>query len=225
MIKKEGLTSLWKGLSPALMRQICYNSMTMVIYNPIFSFYKDVFNSESYIVKLLSAGISGSISIGLFNWTEVIKTNMQTNTGKSLTMQQSIKKIYNYSGLYGFLYGLKPNIYRSFIVNGVGLGSYEEIKNRLIPLVGDNSSCYLLSSLSSGLLSSIISTPADVIKTRMMDYNREGYTSVSNAIQKIWKFEGVNGFFKGLIPICLRRIVWGSSFFLFYESIYNIGWK
>ena len=226
MYNKEGLRSLWKGVGPALLRQVCYNSVTMVLYTPIHSFYKNIFDDGGYMVKLLAAGNSGAISIAMFNWTEVVKTNMQTKYGgNTYSMLSSTRHIYRNCGLGGFFYGLRPNIYRSFIVNGIGLGTYEEIKERIIPFIGENTYCILLSSLLSGLITSVVSTPVDVIKTRMMDCNRDEYSSIIDASKKIITNEGYGGLFKGLVPICMRRMLWGTTFFLFYESVYSYGWR
>ena len=221
IIKYEGAKSLWKGLEAALLRQICYNSMTMMLYNPMHTFLVNTFDTDNLLIKFLSAGNSGAISIACFNWTDVVKTVIQTNTQSNKSIGSSIKNIYKYAGVAGFFYGLKPNIYRAYIVNGVGLGSYKEIKHQLIPMFGNNNTNYLLSSISSGLLSSIISTPIDVIKTRMMNYNCEGYVSTIHAIKQIWKNEGYKGYFRGMLSICIRRILWASTFFFCYENLYN----
>merc|ERR1712087_894908 len=31
----EGIQALWKGLRPALIRQVCYSSLSLVLYEPI----------------------------------------------------------------------------------------------------------------------------------------------------------------------------------------------
>merc|ERR1711916_257570 len=31
----EGLSACWKGLAPALIRQVCYSSLALVLYEPI----------------------------------------------------------------------------------------------------------------------------------------------------------------------------------------------
>jgi len=140
-------------------------------------------------------------------------------------MTDAFKKVYNSCGMRGFLFGIQPNIYRAFFVNGIGLGTYEEIKEGLIPIFGDNNVSYLLSSISTSIISTIFTTPIDVIKTIMMDCNREGYKSVTDATIKMYTNEGFKSFFKGLVPICIRRIIWGSAFFLCYESFYSYGWR
>merc|ERR1719150_2773692 len=39
----EGISALWKGLCPALIRQICYSSLCLVLYEPV----RDLLISES----------------------------------------------------------------------------------------------------------------------------------------------------------------------------------
>lgn len=215
--QKEGIQSLWKGLYPALLRQCCYNTMTMVLYDPLLVYINRSLNMDNYLTKILSAGISSSFAIFTFNWTEVIKTNIQTNT-KQVNIISTTKNIYNNYGLTRFWYGWKPNIARSFITNGVGLGSYKQIREICLPYYGDTPFTYLISSFLSGFISCVIATPFDVIKTRQMDCNSLGN---SKSISTMISNEGFLSLYKGFMPICYRRVLWSSSFFLTYEFLYK----
>jgi len=79
--RNEGPKALFKGLNPALVRQISYSSLSMVLYEPI----RDVLCGEEKDMKkipfwkrLLAGGTAGGISIAIFNPTEVVKTQMQS---------------------------------------------------------------------------------------------------------------------------------------------------
>lgn len=325
MSRAEGVSSLWSGIKPSLLRQCCYSSLTLVLYEPVRDFV-GIFlhrannngknnnnNNNSYSHRLLAGGLSGSISIFVFNWTEVIKTRMQTHSfhcndnisnpsihkyynfndnsikhttticGKSrqiafksypsssylTTLYVSIRKIlppsatgavsvnvdlaqslttatnistpvtsatttskatinmtmiarqvYISRGFKGFWAGVQPNIMRTFLVNASELGTYDECKTRLIQKIGTDHTLMIHISASgiAGVASAIVSTPADVVKTRLMDSHNK-YTGVYEAVAKIYKQEGLDTFYKGFLPICCRKIIWCTVFFVSYERV------
>lgn len=239
MIREEGVRSFWKGLSPALLRQLAYHPLAMVLYSPIREALSST-QEASFGARLMSGGLSGSIAIFVFNWTEVIKTQLQTDRLRtSATMGSVVARIYRNAGLLGFWAGVVPNIARTFVVNAVELGSYDELKTVVFsPLLGNSSLCHLSASATAGVLSAIVSTPVDVVKTRLMNasgtsasLSSSSYSSslpsrapsargsVLTTFKTIYKEEGIRSLYAGVLPICLRKIIWCTSFFVAYEQL------
>ena len=77
--KSEGVSACWKGLQPALLRQVCYGSLSLVLYEPI---RKQVCkgNKEgenpTFLQRLFSGGAAGAISITI----QSDRSNKDTNT-------------------------------------------------------------------------------------------------------------------------------------------------
>lgn len=70
IVKEEGAGALWKGATPALLRQISYTSMCMVLYEPL----RDLFGANSanksevpFVNRFLAGGFAGAIGISLAN--------------------------------------------------------------------------------------------------------------------------------------------------------------
>lgn len=69
--REEGPTALWKGATPALMRQVSYTSVSMVLYEP----FRDYFGASSagpsgevpFVNKFLAGGTAGAIGISFAN--------------------------------------------------------------------------------------------------------------------------------------------------------------
>ena len=93
---------------------------------------------------------------------------------------------------------------------------------------------YLAMGATSKIIASTITYPIQVIKSRLqqrMDRTAEisasgeieivkrEYKGVIDCITKIWKREGLNGFFKGSIPNALRVAPSAAITFVVYESI------
>jgi len=224
--KAEGATALWKGLAPALVRQVCYTSMSLVIYEPIRDGYKsilqsgDVTASPSYPVRLAAGGTAGAVAISIFNPAEVVKTQVQTSSVPT-TMMSVIKKISAADGIAGFWAGVKPNVARTFLVNAAELGTYDEAKQRLQPYLGSGLLSHVGASGCAGFTSACVSTPADVIKTRLMNQSggQKQYSGIVDAATTIVKQEGPQALYKGFLPICVRKLIWCAAFFVSYEKI------
>jgi hypothetical protein len=218
--KSEGLTACWKGLQPALLRQVCYGSLSLVLYEPIRKQICGNSPEPTFFQRLLAGGSAGAISISIFNPTEVIKTQIQT-ASTSKTMRSVVQNVYSQGGILAFWSGIQPNIARTFLVNAAELGTYDEAKTRIVPYTGDNALAHISASGIAGVTSALISTPADVIKTRLMDTagastNRPG---VIGTFVSTMREEGPGAFYKGFVPIVVRKVLWCTAFFVSYEQI------
>eukprot|EP01084_Bolivina_argentea_P165531 287562_1 len=85
---REGLPGLFKGLQPALIRQVSYTGLAFVVFEPVRDTINHLSNSAlgrpddakpGFVIRVLSGGIAGAIGISVMNPTEVLKTKMQTN--------------------------------------------------------------------------------------------------------------------------------------------------
>lgn len=106
--KQEGPQALWKGLSPALLRQCCYTSLSLVLYNP----FRDVLSQHtssngeiSFLARLVAGGSAGGVAILCFNWADVLKVKIQASTDNSLSMRTVFRQVYATQGIRGFWSG------------------------------------------------------------------------------------------------------------------------
>ncbi|CAJ1366200.1 unnamed protein product [Effrenium voratum] len=222
--KVEGIRALWKGIVPALVRQVSYHSFTFVLYEPIKEMVSVLLAMEpgntSYLQRLLAAGLSAAIAIALFNPTEVVKTQMQSSSG-TVTIQEVARKVWNKDGVKGFWAGLRPNVVRTFLVNGAEIGTYDESKLALLETVGDGLVAHISASFVAGLASACISTPADVVKTRFMNAagSDQAYRGILHTCYRILRDEGFLALYKGFALIVCRKLIWCSVFFVIYERL------
>jgi len=119
---EEGPVALWKGLAPALLRQVCYTGLAMVIYEPIRNTITGGSEHPNFLQRLLAGGTAGAVSITIFNPTEVLKTQIQTST-QSKSMVGVVRHVFKNEGILGFWAGLYPNVTRTFLVNAAELGT------------------------------------------------------------------------------------------------------
>ncbi|CAD7950099.1 unnamed protein product [Amoebophrya sp. A120] len=279
--KAEGVAGLWKGYTPAILRQVSYSSLMMVLYEPVrnglskMSEYACPCTSgggttsakngapqnsssrntsstsgssssssnatanttartgvqssppatakPSFLFRLCAGGIAGGTSIAIFNPFEVAKTKIQGHLGGRLSIFSVFRDVYKVDGIPGFWSGVKPNVMRTFLVNAAELGTYDQAKTEyFVPYCGDGLAAHVGASGVAGFVSACVSTPVDVVKTRLMNsagLATKQYSGVIDATVSIVKEEGLGALYKGFTPICVRKLIWVTAFFVSYERI------
>merc|ERR1719335_973656 len=91
----------------------------------------------------------------------------------------------------------------------------------ITPYLGTGLLTHVSSSGVAGLESACTSTPADVVKTRLMNTagGEKQYSGMINAGVTIFREEGLFALYKGFVPILCRKVVWCTVFFVTYERI------
>ena len=75
-----------------------------------------------------------------------------------------------------------------------------------------------MSSICSGFIASLCCTPADVIKSRIMQTNSP-YKGLTDCIYKTVTEEGILSLYKGFYPIWFRLAPWQLIFWVSYEKL------
>ena len=103
------------------------------------------------------------------------------------------------------------------INNNIGkLVAYDLTKNYLLDYMNDDIYCHILSSFHSGFWAAFLSTPFDVIKTRVMSGDKKSFYSI---YIEIIKNEGILSLWKGFVPIWVRHTPWQIAFWVSYEQL------
>eukprot|EP00392_Amoebophrya_sp_AT5.2_P011826 g11916.t1 len=269
IVERESVAGLWKGYTPAILRQVSYSSLMMVLYDPVrdglaaLSTYACPATSSSssscktksveatsssqsqpsFLFRLAAGGIAGGTSIAVFNPFEVAKTKIQAQTPTTsssasqkppLTVLQVFRDVYKVDGVCGFWAGVRPNVIRTFLVNALvspyaaELGTYDQAKTEIfLPRFGDGLVSHVGASGIAGFVSACVSTPVDVVKTRLMNAagsaffscSQKQYAGLLDAAGSIVREEGPGALYKGFLPICVRKLIWVTAFFVTYERI------
>jgi len=141
IISKEGFSALWKGLSPALLRQSTYGSMRYGFYSPFKKFLGVPDNSKLVPLwkKVLAGSAAGAISSIVANPTDLVKIRMQAD-GMAGTQGSrnyggllwAFVKIAKEEGILGLWRGVGATCGRATALSAVELSSYDDIKMRLL---------------------------------------------------------------------------------------------
>uniref|UniRef100_A0A8C7LE03 Solute carrier family 25 member 27 n=1 Tax=Oncorhynchus kisutch TaxID=8019 RepID=A0A8C7LE03_ONCKI len=236
IVREEGPLKLWQGATPAVYRHIVYSGVRMVAYEQL----RDVLGrSEDDHFPLWKAAIGGMLAgaVGQFmaSPTDLVKVQMQMEGRRRLEgkpprvhgVYHAFLKIVSEGGIRALWAGWVPNVQRAALVNLGDLTTYDTVKHFLLrnTSLQDTSLCHGLASTCSGLVAATMGTPADVIKTRIMNQprgpNGRGIlykSSIDCLIQSV-KGEGFISLYKGFLPTWMRMAPWSMTFWLSFEQI------
>ncbi|XP_008498061.2 mitochondrial uncoupling protein 4 [Calypte anna] len=240
ILQEEGLQKLWQGATPAVYRQIVYSGVRMVAYEHLRDSMLGKSEDETFPFWKAVVGGMAAGAIGQFfaSPTDLVKVQMQMEgkrklEGKPLRFQgvhHAFMKILSEGGIRGLWAGWVPNVQRAALVNMGDLTTYDSVKHFLLlntPLV-DSSVTQSVASCCSGLVAAVLGTPADVVKTRIMNQPRDAqgrgllYKSSMDCLVQTVEGEGFLSLYKGFIPTWMRMAPWSLVFWLTYEQIRKI---
>ncbi|PNW84038.1 hypothetical protein CHLRE_04g218650v5 [Chlamydomonas reinhardtii] len=135
-------------------------------------------------------------------------------------------------GMAGLWRGGGPAVQRAALVNLGELATYDQAKQLVLAsgLTGgrDNLGTHTAASMCSGLFASVVSVPADVVKTRMMSQDPAApkYRSSLDCLVRSVRAEGLLALYKGFLPTWARLGPWQLVFWTSYEgtrAAFNLG--
>lgn len=237
IVQEEGLLKLWKGVTPAIYRHLVYSGCRMTFYE-VFreKLLKSKSNGAPAVWKsVLCGSASGALGQFLASPTDLVKVRMQMEGRRILeghpprvqSTWHAFRQIIAESGFKGLWKGWVPNVQRAALVNMGDLTTYENSKHFILrnSNLKDNWLTHMLASSCSGLVAATLGTPADVVKTRIMnqptDSNGNGlfYKSSIDCLVKTVQEEGFMALYKGFVPIWTRMAPWSITFWVTYEEL------
>lgn len=226
IVKAEGVTSLWSGLSPTLVLAIPTTVLYFVSYEQMRVRLKDYHmtstgqDPDTYRLPVwipLFAGSSARIlAVTVVNPLELIRTKMQSEKMSYREVGSAFTAMLKQHGLRGLFKGLTPTIMRDTPFSAIYWTSYESFK-KAKNITNPNFFEAFVGGALAGTLAALFTCPFDVIKTHQQiefgekflyytNGNRNGnggkkpMTSMKQTMQNIWKTSGLRGFFAGLAP-------------------------
>ncbi|XP_044253546.1 mitochondrial uncoupling protein 4 [Tribolium madens] len=240
IVTEEGFLKLWQGVHAALYRHLFYSGTRIVTYKHL----KDKFfdsSTEQYFPVWKSAlcGVSaGAFAQYIASPADLLKVQLQMEGKRKIMglaprvngLYDAFRKTVRTAGVRGLWKGSVPNVQRAALVNLGDLTTYDSAKRFIMrnTTLEDNHLVHCLASSMAGLVAALMGTPADVIKTRVMnqpmDEHGKGllYKSSIDCLKKSVKNEGFGALYKGFLPIWLRMAPWSLTFWLSYEEVLRL---
>jgi len=235
----EGMGALFKGLPPALVRQSTYGSLRYGLYGPL----KDAMGIEPgkpvpLWKKIVAGGGSGAIASAVANPTDLMKVRLQTDgmtkgpdgellPKKYTGMVDCFMKIVKADGVAALWTGVGPTVGRATALAAAELATYDEVKTQLLQtgMFTPGLLVTAITSFASGYVSTVASSPFDVVKSRVMGQplNPDGsgklYSGMVDCFVKSSQSEGMMSLYNGFWPNFGRVVPRVMIVFLVMEQL------
>lgn len=129
-------------------------------------------------------------------------------------------------GIRGLWRGVGPTVQRAAIISASQIPSYDHTKHTLLNnnYMHEGLRLHFVSSMVAGLVCATVTSPVDVIKTRVMNQrvkgrNTELYRSMLDCLCKTVRTEGLLGLYKGFVPNWVRIGPHTTITFLIFEQL------
>lgn len=235
--QRDGIPSLWSGISASILRQSTYTTLRFGAYNYMAQKARETTGEQklSTSMEIAIAGAAGGMAGLIGNPTEVALVRMCADGAKPAAQQfgykncfDAIWRIGREEGVQTFARGLTPNIIRSVIMNVGQIATYSTVKHELLnnPVFGfsDGLPTHFLASFAAGTVATTACAPADVLKSRIQNaVTVNGVKpSMGHIITESFRKEGPRFLMRGWFPAWVRLTPYTVLTFVFMEQLQRL---
>lgn len=214
------LRGLYNGFAPAVVASAPAAATFFATYDYVKSELEDKVQYKP-IAHMLAAAAADVTSSTVRVPFEVVKQQLQSGLHGG-SVRNAVSGIFQSKGIAGFMSGYGSLVLRELPFDALQFPLWEFFKARYAKIKGADLTTIESSACGSaaGAIAASITTPLDVVKTRLMTQVPGGpqYNGVVHGLQKIAREEGVAALFSGIAP----RVMWislgGFLYFGAYEA-------
>ncbi|KAF9187371.1 hypothetical protein BGZ51_001338 [Haplosporangium sp. Z 767] len=241
IIKEGSVLDLWRGTVPTIVRNVPGAAMYFTVLNEsrmLLARRKingaervDTLSGNSALPKLsntenLIAGGASRAAIGFVMMpATVIKVRYESNLYNYKSMAGAFSSIFKTEGIRGLWAGFGATAMRDAPLAGMYVLFYEQCKVRLGELRNttrfsdvSTPTIHMVSGVVAGFLSTTLTHPFDMLKTRMQLKPAE-YKNILQAARKVLMEEGAIGFLDGILVRTIRKSIHSAVTWTVYEEV------
>lgn len=231
VLKEGGIKSLWKGTQPTVIRLGIGAGLHFFFLESIKPLVETKQADGSVKMGVLGAAITGGVSRALAAMIScpftLVKTRMEYSGVGAVQYRSTFHGLHSVAsseGIRGLYRGLGPTVLANAPYSALYYIFYTQLQSKLSapdrPTVVVNGSSSLIAAISA----TIITQPADVLRTRIQLGMAGTVTATGGAvslklIQKIAAEQGMRGFFAGAPPRMIKRTIQTSLVWTLYEEL------
>ncbi|XP_002970352.2 protein MITOFERRINLIKE 1, chloroplastic [Selaginella moellendorffii] len=224
ILQSKGLAGFYSGISAVIVGSM----VSSAIYFGTCEFGKSFLSKVAKFPPLLVPPVAGAmgniVSSAILVPKEVITQRMQAGAkGRSWNV---LMRTLERDGLKGLYVGYSAALLRNLPSGVINFSTFEYLRVAWLRVSGQDS-LEPWQSVSSGALAGAIAaaltTPMDVVKTRLMTQSRERaaaftYEGVTRTLERIWIEEGWAGVTRGMGPRLLHSACFSAIGFFAFET-------
>eukprot|EP00929_Paragymnodinium_shiwhaense_P076887 TRINITY_DN39581_c0_g1_i1.p1 TRINITY_DN39581_c0_g1~~TRINITY_DN39581_c0_g1_i1.p1 ORF type:complete len:342 (+),score=14.34 TRINITY_DN39581_c0_g1_i1:76-1026(+) len=228
---EEGVRKgLYGGLSASLLRQATFSGLRHGLFGVLDRSSRQHLQSDatanrggsqavaasSTVLRLVCALSAGCTAAVIANPCDVVLIRMQADGHWPASERRGYRNVFDgmrqilkQEGVRAFWRGCTPNVTRAALVTGSQVVTYEEAKYLCVRSGLDDGSLavQLGCAMTSATVACVVTSPVDVVKTRIMNMQSthgQQYSGPWDCIRRTMGTEGPLAFYKGLSATFLR---------------------
>jgi len=234
MILKDGIKSIYAGLSASLMRQAVYGTARIGLHRSFSEHLmaKNEGKPLSFLEKVGSGMGAGAIAVSIGTPFDVSLVRMQGDSMKEQAKRRGYKNVFDAlirvareEGLATLWTGVVPNIGRGMAMNVGQLACFDQAKEVFAPLIGDlpgqpaSIGTQAAASTVAGFTATAFSLPFDLMKSRLQDGTK--YKGLVDCFVQTLRSEGPMAFWTGFGAYYMRTAPHAMIILMSTEPIRN----
>ncbi|KAJ1926253.1 mitochondrial aspartate-glutamate transporter agc1 [Tieghemiomyces parasiticus] len=230
VIRNEGLMGLYRGLAPQLVGVAPEKAIKLTMNDLVRTYTTDPKTGAiPFWAEIMAGCVAGGSQVVFTNPLEIVKIRLQVQGEMLKTVdavpRQSAVSIVRQLGLVGLYRGAGACLLRDIPFSAIYFPVYAHLKKDVFletPGVKLGIWQLLVAGAVAGMPAAYLTTPADVIKTRLQVEARKGqtvYTGIMDATRKIYAEEGFRAFFKGGLARVFRSSPQFGTTLMVYELL------
>ncbi|KAM5342627.1 hypothetical protein ACJ41O_013593 [Fusarium nematophilum] len=207
VIRNEGFRGLYSGVLPQLVGVAPEKAIKLTVNDLARKLLTDKNGEITLLSEMIAGGSAGGCQVVFTNPLEIVKIRLQVQGEVAKTVEGTPKRsamwIVRNLGLVGLYKGASACLLRDVPFSAIYFPTYSHLKKDYFgesPTKKLGVVQLLTAGAIAGMPAAYLTTPCDVIKTRLQVEARKGeaqYTGLRHAAKTIWKEEGFTAFFKG----------------------------
>ncbi|KAF4119592.1 solute carrier family 25 (mitochondrial aspartate/glutamate transporter), member 12/13 [Geosmithia morbida] len=207
VVRNEGFRGLYSGVLPQLVGVAPEKAIKLTVNDLVRGATKDKDGNISLAAEILAGASAGTCQVVFTNPLEIVKIRLQVQgeiakSGGGAPKRSAMWIVRNL-GLVGLYKGATACLLRDMPFSAIYFPAYFHLKKDFFgesPTQKLSVLQLLTAGAIAGMPAAYLTTPCDVIKTRLQVEARKGeaqYTGLRHAARTIWREEGFRAFFKG----------------------------
>lgn len=224
--RSGGFRGIYKGLGIAATGSTPSAALFFVTYESIKSFLITSKSNQSPFVHMFAASCGEIMACLVRVPVEIVKQRKQAMlVKKGTTSFQILYQAFKGEGIRKGIYrGFGITIMREVPFSFIQFPLWEYLKTQWEPTTGLslNPAFVALCGAISGGIAAGLTTPLDVLKTRIMLAESAQKVSIFRIFKNIYRDNGIKGLFAGFVPRVMWITIGGAVFFGFYDLTTNV---
>lgn len=215
IVKTQGVPGLFKGLTASLLRQGVYSGTRFGAYDVIKSMLGSTSdNPLPLYMKVPAAMTAGAIGACVGNPADLAMVRMQADGKLPVEQRRNYKNAFDAilrvsqeEGVTALWTGVQATVNRAIIVTVGQIAAYDQCKQMLLGMdsFDDTISTHFSASFMAAFISSAMSHPVDLAKTRLMNMKNNEYKGTLDCMAKTFRMEGALALYKGFSATYVRQ--------------------